>query len=80
MPIRKKLDIPVNVLITAPVKIALQRVADDNMISVSDIVRAAINAAVPVQFEKYSTYLAEAEEQFKTNQTLKVLEESFKGE
>jgi hypothetical protein len=63
MPIRRRLDIPMNILVTAPVKIALQRVADENMISVSDIVRAAINAAVPVQFDNYQTYLTEATEE-----------------
>ncbi len=62
MPIRQKLDIQMNILVTAPVKLALQRLADENMISVSDIVRAAINAAVPVQFENYTTYLEQAEE------------------
>jgi len=63
MPIRRRLDIPMNILVTAPVKMALQRVADENMISVSDIVRAAINAAVPVQFDNYQTYLTEATEE-----------------
>lgn len=62
MPVRQKLDIPMNILVTLPVKIALQRLADENMISVSDIVRAAINAAVPVQFENYTTYLEQATE------------------
>ena len=54
-----RLDMPLNILISEPVRNALQRVADDNMISVSDVVRAAINAAVPVQYEKYSQYLSE---------------------
>jgi len=63
MPIRRRLDIPMNILVTAPIKMALQRVAEENMISVSDIVRAAINAAVPVQFENYQAYLTEATEE-----------------
>ena len=69
--IRKRLDIPLNVLVTEPMKIALQRVAEENMISVSDIIRAAINAAVPVQFEKYSTYLAEEQEEQRRNKFMK---------
>jgi hypothetical protein len=68
---RMKLDISITILITAPIKLALQHVADDNMISVSDVVRAAINAAVPVQFEKYTTYLAEATERVEKNNYMK---------
>ena len=77
MPIRKKLDIPMNVLVTAPVKIALQRLADENMVSVSDIVRAAINAAVPVQFENYQKYLLEATNQLDSEDTLKKIDTAF---
>lgn len=70
---RKRLDIPMNILVTAPVKLALRRVAEENMISVSDIVRAAINAAVPVQFEKYQTYLEEATEELEKPDSFKQL-------
>lgn len=70
MPSRKRLDIPMNILVTEPVKKALQRIANENMISVSDIVRSAINVAVPVQFDKYSEYLAEEQDKFKSNNDL----------
>lgn len=70
MPVKKKLDIPMNILVTAPVKNALQRIANENMISVSDIVRSAINVAVPVQFEKYTEYLAEEQEKFKVDKDI----------
>lgn len=77
MPVRKKLDISMNILVTTPVKMALQRVADENMISISDIVRAAINVAVPMQFEKYPVYLAEEQEKHERNRPRVLTEEEI---
>lgn len=77
MPVRKRLDISINILLTTPVKMALQRVAEENMISVSDIVRAAINVAVPMQFEKYPVYLAEEQEKYEKTRPKILTEEEI---